>query len=556
MKKFTKFLFFSAATLSMGMMASCSNDDFTPLGGSNDVLVKAPKITAYSGDTYFGDEDYTTRSVDIDVTPAYIAYGSKEQNDVKDFFSKLDSGEDVNGEILTIDEAFDGWTDYWVQTVAFNNGEDDYNVIRNIGIWNEIGSNWEIQKWTEKDNYYFDGGEPGNNGHMKQYVGKDGVWQFDRVKFENWPIADFSYTTYLKNAMAQQYRGKYSYVFGTKPGLIRSADAKNYPAYRIARIDGYDEVYVAFYAQNLDYYHYYAPGGGASGGVQTQLDLGDNQWNVILKLTRVQELCHAEGCGHPVHTELGYCPICVELGITDTSCTENAPAPETPETPETPEAGTSHNHNNEVEVNLHGVERNGGYLESHLSIHVRYAGDVEVFIPVPIQYTCDADDMDIVMKHEANHMSHTKEWTLKDSETSQYGPLKVSVTVTYEDGGIRITTHGITEDVIAWCGEKFDGDGITFEIWNYYNDPDKVAELPNGGISLEELQYLLNQATVKFLGANLPDAYINAFAEDNGTRNSNDCKVTIVEEQREYYGNPEVGEHLNGSTKNVIYERE
>lgn len=556
MKRKFPVIFSALGILGVSSLCSCSQDDMPISAENGSMLVKAPKVIAYSGDTYFGTGNPGTRSVDVDVTPGYISYGSAEQKAVAEFFTNNDKlrkegKAPEGGEFLTLD-AFDGWTDYWVQTVDYVNTNDSYHAIKNIGIWNEFDDSWDVRNWKETDNYYFAGGEPDNDGHNKLFVGKDGVSRFDRVKYENWPITDFSYTTYLSHKMGIQERGQYSYIFGEKPGVLR--DTEGTPAYRIARIDGYDEIYVAFYSQILDYYNIMAGGGaGSSGGVGVGSDIkdfGDDQWDVIIKLTRVQELCHAEGCGHPVH-ELGYCPICVSLGKENTDCTVNAPVEDednggNTEIPEVAENGD--NHNNEVEVNLHGVEKNGQYLESHLSLHIRHAGDVEVFIPVPMVYTCEADDMDIVMKHEINHMVHSSTWTLKDSDNSKYGPITVSVTVTYEEDGIRIRTSGVTEEAIAWCMEKC-GDGITFEIWNYYNDPEKVSGLPNGGISLEELQYLLSRSTIEFLGESLPDYYINAFKDMDY-----DCTVTIVDGQAGNYNSPREGEHLNGSDKNQIFE--
>lgn len=223
---------------------------------------------------------------------------------------------------------------------------------------------------------------------------------------------------------------------------------------------------------------------------------------------------------------------------------------EVPSTTPTPEEGNGGDEDvtgptedkvivDEVEVNLQGVEREDGSLESHLSIHVRAVTDVEIFIPVPMEYYCQADDMAIVMKHEPNHMTHggpfVTEYKLKDSD------LVVTLTVAFEDDGIRITTDGINEDVIAWCAEKCHGDGITFEVWNYFNE----------FIDLETLKGYLNQATIKFLDKT-PDAYINAFADEK------DCNVGIKEEQKDEYLDcvtDSHGCHSNGSNDNLIYHK-
>lgn len=195
---------------------------------------------------------------------------------------------------------------------------------------------------------------------------------------------------------------------------------------------------------------------------------------------------------------------------------------------------------NEVEINLSFDEKPTGEagvsdLVSKLSIHVRHATNVEVFIPVPKLYYVEADDMAIVMQHEPNHMEHggpyRMVYNLKDSD------LTVTLNVAFEEDGIRIWTEGITQEVIDWCYEKCQ-DGINFEIWNYFNDT----------LTKDKLEEYLNQATVKFLDDE-PDYYINAFLDEE-----KDCTVEIVDEQSGDFNEAVEGEHLNGSSKNQIYE--
>lgn len=219
--------------------------------------------------------------------------------------------------------------------------------------------------------------------------------------------------------------------------------------------------------------------------------------------------------------------------------------PSVPSTPDSPNdvVDENHSHKNEVEINLSADDKDGKYLESHLSIHVRHATDVEVFIPVPMEYYCEADDMAIVMKHEINHMVHggptELEYKLKDSE------LVVKLIISFEENGIRITTDGITQEVIDWCAEKCNGDGITFEIWNYFNEM----------IDIEQLKGYLNQSTVRFIDDE-PDSYINAFNKnDDNTIYENDCTVSIVDGQINDYDSHKTGEHLNGSPYNEIFEK-
>lgn len=214
-------------------------------------------------------------------------------------------------------------------------------------------------------------------------------------------------------------------------------------------------------------------------------------------------------------------------------------------TPETPAVS------GEVEVNL-ALDRkeDGNVRSSHLSIHVRKATDVEIFIPVPRQYYCEADDMAIVMQHEPNHMGHGGPveftWTLKDSD------LSVSLYVAYEDDGIRIWTDGITQEVIDWCYEKCD-DGITFEVWNYFNDPDG-----NPLLSYEELRSYLDQASITFLDE-VPDYYINAFADPNGKydaeANPEGDDFHVRPTNGNNFDTPYEGTHFNNSDRNDIYKK-
>lgn len=248
--------------------------------------------------------------------------------------------------------------------------------------------------------------------------------------------------------------------------------------------------------------------------------------------------------------------------LPDDEETDEPEIPETPDGPEvTPPAGdegsntpdndeTAENFNDEVEINLALDKKNNEYLESHLSMHVRSATDIEVFIPVPAKYYCEADDMNIVLD-KADAIVHGGPYTTE----LNVGGNTVYVNVAFLEGGIRIWTDGINEAVIEYCRENFN-DGITFEVWNYYNDPEKTEGLP---VSMEELKTYLDRATVTFLD-HIPGSYINAFGSANGkygeggTLEGNDFHVT-PEDQAHQFESPYEGEHLNGSSVNDIYEK-
>lgn len=192
---------------------------------------------------------------------------------------------------------------------------------------------------------------------------------------------------------------------------------------------------------------------------------------------------------------------------------------------------------NEVEVNLALEDKE--YLSSHLSLHVRHATDVEIFIPVPVQYYCDADDMAIVENKKNELVVHGGPYkTVYDIAGNS-----VVLNVEYLPDGIKIWTDGINQEIIDYCWENY-GDGITFEVWNYFNE----------AITRDDLLYLLNQAEIRFLDCG-PDSYINAFTENNGSKDPDDCTVSIVGDQAPDYSYGAEGPHNNGSDFNMIYDK-
>ena len=186
-----------------------------------------------------------------------------------------------------------------------------------------------------------------------------------------------------------------------------------------------------------------------------------------------------------------------------------------------------------VETNL-SIEEHSDIkgLIAHLSIHVRAVTDVEIFIPVPKEYYCNTDDMAIVQKHKEDFIIHGGP-TVTEYDING---TTVTLTVNFEENGIRITTDGINEDVIAYLQEKFE-DGITFEVWNYFNE----------SIDRETLKSYLDDSTIEFLDKN-PDLYVNAFV-DLG----NDCVVDIIDSQRIHYDDSITGTHYNNSSYNQLY---
>lgn len=227
---------------------------------------------------------------------------------------------------------------------------------------------------------------------------------------------------------------------------------------------------------------------------------------------------------------------------------------------------------NDVEINLslneeqtepgvteEGETFNKDYISSHFSLHVRTARDVQVRIPVPVDYYCDADDMAIVKKHLEDHFVYGDQ---NHSLSLNINGSTVNVNVAYDAEGFTITTSGINETVINYLAENYE-DGITFEIWNYFNNT----------ITRAELQRLLNNSTVEFVeGDDNVDYYVNAFnqintldEEDNIISTANnqwDCTVSIVSSQSNNFNAIEPGSEdylndfhgYNGSLINKVYK--
>lgn len=151
----------------------------------------------------------------------------------------------------------------------------------------------------------------------------------------------------------------------------------------------------------------------------------------------------------------------------------------------------------EVNLSLNDKKDQGDYIATKLSIHVRALTDVEVFIPVDKKYYCLADDMDISISHRQADVIYNTDPQFVEMKI---GTNVVTFKVAYEDEGIYVTTKGINKEVLNLCGDMY-GDGVTFEIWNYFKD-----------ITRPDLKLQLDKATVTFHG-NSPKTYINAFAK-------------------------------------------
>ena len=248
---------------------------------------------------------------------------------------------------------------------------------------------------------------------------------------------------------------------------------------------------------------------------------------------------------------------------------ENGDGEET-EDPDVETSVINPTHKNDVEINLSIEEKPTGAtgvadLVSKLSIHVRYATSVDVFIPMPYDYVIPADDLFIFGNHQDPDLSYGGALlNNENSENLEYsiyyeiGDYTITLHIAYETvkdvdnyttPGIHIWTSEIPQEVLDYCMEYFQ-DGINFEIYNYFTDQ----------VDLDELKSYLNQATVAF-GSD-PDLYVNAFnteCDDEGHKiedgnvNPNDCSVKPRNES--LFEDATQGSYKNGSPYNQLYHK-
>lgn len=469
--------------VSLFWFSSCTEEPDSKYNTVN--LVKSPDVIVYSGQYILGA---STRSANVNGNIWYQNW-DRPTNVTEEEIAKVLSV--VSEPMVGVKNSIHiDWENYWVQQVYTGKQEYVDGYGNNIGTGSShmnhllaYNSNYEEEVWWPE--------------HV---INKGGYEHIDN--FNNGSNS----TVYIDDETNEQYIGTTLMVNMNADGVIdqfgyhNSTDSKNHFEYIIIEVDG--SYYVCF-----DFYATHPEGQDANKNMDVERDWVFNDW--IVKISPA----YHKG----------------ETPKVDDSIEEQTP-------PIVNEDTSKHTHSNEVEVNLH-LEANKDTV-SHLSIHVRAATDVEVFIPVPVEYYCEADDMAIVMKHEPNHMGHggpySYTYTLKDSD------LQVTLNVAFENEGIRIWTEGINQEVIDWCAAKCNGDGITFEVWNYFN----------GVISKDELRDLLNQSTIRFLD-NDPDSYINAFTDIDGSKNEDDCTVSPPSN----YPESSTGTHLNGSSYNEIYNK-
>lgn len=524
-RKGLKITMMALGVVAGGLLTSCSMDNEPSNGNSGIKLAKAPDMMAYSGNHVWGSTSNGTRGHDVNVNmwggEGYWDCPSGPEltdEDIANIKALLEKGEPTSNNVILpfenyfVEQVYKGESQYTPTDINGNpvngssiTGSDQMDLL---AAYNETFNNqwWnpELDQWGAMDtNHYehvnnFNNGDNTNNpsactqGHQH-----NGITLMTDMKVPDDldPNTQFGFhessgtSHYYNNYIIVQYKG-YWYV-------------------------GFDYEMHKKEAQNAN-----------------EVKDVERDWNFTDWIVRITPAYH-----------YGETPSENPGQVTEPT----NPAPETPETPDVNEPDDVVKGQDEVEINLAVDKKNNDLLESHLSIHVRSVTNVEVFIPVPAQYYCDVDDMDIVL----NHGNFVHGGPIRTEY--KIGENTVSLNVEFLDGGIRIWTDGITDEVINYCRENYQ-DGITFEVWNYFNDP----ETGNPYLSMEELKDFLDQATVRFVDKE-PGAYINAFGKDNGkygTDNPNGKDFHVIPETHlGDYSDPVEGPHLNDSDNNEIYKK-
>lgn len=556
LRKSLKLSMMALGVLTGGLLTSCSND-FEPTDIKNgNMLAKAPQMIAYSGNHTWGTTSNGTRATDAD----WQKYKKVQDYDNKNNWSDWDIQNDPyypykdnapsksdRGESVSQAEY-----DYVMEYIRTHQGGVECHLdtyfIQNVG--------------SSYDHYKYDYHDGQNN--VDRSVEFTGGNQMDYLVIGDYHIGDYNASGGPRALCidmpinAPEVSPTYHDSWGAEPTTKENA-------YRFFIITLPDDPIYGENAGKTAYYlgFDYRTQKWDNGDIDYQGDGIYNDWvvkimpadgspvvdpnnpgtpevpgggNVVIPDEPIVPFPDVNGpciqCGHDHETGTP-CEQCDEEGGKCTDDNNNADLPVV--------KGTD-----EVEVNLALDKKNDDLLESHLSMHVRSATDVEVFIPVPAQYYCAADDMDIVMKND-------KEFVHGGPYRTEYkiGDNVVSLNVAFEEGGIRIWTDGINQDVIDYCWEHYQ-DGITFEVWNYFNNPE--TGLPY--IDMDTLKEYMDQATVRFLDK-LPDAYINAFGKENGKYSADntggkDFHVT-PEEQKGSFNDAVEGPHYNDSNNNDIY---
>lgn len=534
-----KYYAIALSTIALGVLASCSNDLSEPGKGealsSAINLVKAPEVQAFSGGNAIGVNGVTA-ATRAEGYPSFLTYcttghendknswayawtpsGTYDLSKYYDYMPKS-TGRGQSGRAVSQSEAdyvFD-WLD--------KNSDKGYTVatVPSVYFFQCVGANTMTYDWNGNgaETYtmnslvlnedYTDPYNASSHAFGYSYTGNNtGHVQGELVLCANYPIVNPSYDH--TNGVREYDAYKFYYI--TLPEDVASEDA------------GKTCLYIGFDFR-------------ANKGAQVTFPGNGKYYDWVMKIVP------ADG---------------TVITNPDAVVDPDPEAPDAPVDPTDPDAGDeidtpAKDIPEHVEVNL-SIEERFNYLTSHLSIHVRAVTDVEVFVPIPAEFVCEADDLAIVQKHQDDLMVHGG----PTSQSYQINGETVTLTINVEASGIRVTTSGINENVISYLKEKYD-DGMTFEVWNYMNiTHSQWIDMEHSYLDLETLKGYMNRSTIKFL-TKAPELYVNAFMYETGDAEyheghegifCDDCTVTPFDAN--LYDSQETNWFYNNSPYNELY---
>ncbi|MCH5227241.1 MAG: hypothetical protein J1F16_05430 [Muribaculaceae bacterium] len=527
--RFKKIYGYAAATLILGgMFSSCDNSLKDPTLNPNDNLqvTKASDVVAYSGDKVLGST-FGTNTMNLSAL-----YATRSANEYPEFFTFCTTGHTGSNDwqyAWTPNGTFDLSAFYDKLPKATGRGQDGRATSQSEAdyVFNWINDNSDkgYTEATTPDIYFFQCVGANNlkynwNGNGEENYTMDNLWLNEDYN-NPYNQGDHSYgNSYTGNCTGPKVQGELVLCANypiINPSYTHTNGGRVYNAYKFFYITLPEDV-------------------NSEDAGKTCLYLGfDFRTPDVTEPSRQPEPFLGNG---------KYYDWVMKIIPADGSII-TAPTPETSDEDEddpivTPPSETPEH----VEVNF-AVEDHKDWLATHLSIHVRANTNVEIFIPIDAQYVCEPDDLAIVNKHLEDKMLHGG----PESMTYNVGGKTVTLNIEHRFGenyvpeGLRIWTEGIDQDVIDYCREEY-GDGITFEVWNYFN-----SELIDRDSLRKEL--LTNNSTIKFI-ENCPDLYVNAFFDGFENQYEYDCPV-LIKEQADEYNDGEKGLWYNGSDTNYLY---
>lgn len=493
-----------AALLFGFLVTACSSDDDDNSIVITDGMIKpakAPDFNAFAGGRLKNvtfNNGSITRSHDVNGNLWYQNWErptnvtETEKDKVVEEFSKKREGVKNTLQIT--------WENFWVQQVykgetAYDDGYGQSigiasNKMNHLLVFNTLKE--EVISWWPYEVAYneYEGGYE----HINNFNSGDNQTVYTDDKTLQKYIGTTLMTHIKSDGRDEQF------------GYHNSVDSKDHFEYIILEIDG--AYYIGF-----DFYATHPEGQEGNKNMDVERDWVFNDWIV--------KICPAQ--------------LKVEEEVPTIFPDPNEPVVVEDENGE--ESVIVHHVDGHVEVNLslNAQRETDDYIASKLSIHVRDTSDVEIFIPVPVDYYCPADDMFIVVSHRLELEKHAPSSSHMEFEIDGH---KVEASVAFEMGGVRVKTTGVNAEVLKYLRKNY-GDGITFEVWNYYNNT----------ANRQQLKVMLDKTTIQF--TNNPPLFINAFAQLNGAVNPLDCTVTPPAS----YVNKTANDGITVGNYNVMYTK-